>query len=90
MSWVGEEISSQKSVIKSAEQTHDTFFAYDLGEYSLVTTILIRQKSKKEERDIKEEEQGSPAEECKTDETDTEEVVDEIGENKVDYKRNFL
>jgi hypothetical protein len=47
VSLVREEILSRKSVIESAEQIHDTFFVYDLGEYSLATTILMRQKSKR-------------------------------------------
>ena len=47
VSLVREEILSRKSVIESAEQIHDTFFVYDLGEYSLATTILMRQKRKR-------------------------------------------
>jgi hypothetical protein len=38
---VREEILSRKSGIESAEKIHDLFFVYDLGGYSLATTILM-------------------------------------------------
>ena len=47
-------------------------------------------EEQEEDRDIKEEELGRPVEEGETDETDIEEVVDEIGESKVDYKKKYI
>jgi hypothetical protein len=47
-------------------------------------------EEQKEDRDVREEELGRPVEGGETDETDVEEVVDEIVDSDIDYKNKYL
>jgi hypothetical protein len=47
-------------------------------------------EEQEEDRDVKEKEIGRPVEEGETDETDVEDVVEDIVDSKIDYKKKYL